>query len=133
MCPLVHTQCCVSPSFPPLLLTAHTHPPLAPLSPPAPPQRNNVDVLVLEARDRVGGRVHSYQGPGFSAPVDLGASLLTGTAPDAEAGLGPDPVSFVCKQLGIQLHVLGGELPLFDAQGGKVPSEDDVAVERWVG
>jgi len=36
-----------------------------------------VDVMVLEARDRVGGRVHSYQGP-FGAAVDLGASLITG-------------------------------------------------------
>lgn len=93
-------------------------------------QRNNVDVLVLEARDRVGGRVHSYQGPGFSAPVDLGASLITGTAPDAEAGLAPDPVSFVCKQLGIQLHVLGGGLPLFDAAGQQVAAEVDAAVDK---
>jgi len=33
---------------------------------------------VLEARDRVGGRVHSYQGD-FACPVDLGASIITGT------------------------------------------------------
>jgi len=88
---------------------------------------------VLEARGRVGGRVHSYQGDGFSAPVDLGASLVTGTAPDAQAGLGPDPVSFVCKQLGIQLHELGGELPIFDGRGQKVAPEVDVAVDRWGG
>jgi Flavin containing amine oxidoreductase len=37
-----------------------------------------VEVVVLEARDRVGGRVHSYKGD-FSAPVDLGASIITGT------------------------------------------------------
>ena len=86
--------------------------------------------MVLEARDRVGGRVHSYQGPGFSAPVDLGASLITGTAPDAAAGLAPDPVSFVCKQLGIQLHQLGGALPLFDAQGQQVVPEVDAAVDK---
>jgi phytoene dehydrogenase-like protein len=98
--------------------------------PPSSLQRNGVDVLVLEARERVGGRVHSYQGPGFSAPVDLGASLLTGTAPDAEAGLGPDPVSFVCRQLGIQLHELGGGLPLFDAQGQQVTAEVDAAVDK---
>lgn len=93
-------------------------------------QRNTVDMVVLEARDRVGGRVHSYQGPGFSAPVDLGASLITGTAPDAEAGLGPDPVSFVCKQLGIQLHTLGGRLPLYGAAGQQVSAEVDAAVDR---
>ncbi len=35
-------------------------------------QRNGADVTVLEARERVGGRVYSYQGAGFTAPVDLG-------------------------------------------------------------
>ena len=33
---------------------------------------------MLEARDRVGGRVHSYRGD-FACPVDLGASIITGT------------------------------------------------------
>jgi lysine-specific histone demethylase 1 len=92
-------------------------------------QRNNVDVLVLEARDRVGGRVHSYTGP-FAAPVDLGASLVTGTAPDTKEGLAPDPVLFVCKQLGIQLHTLGGSLPIYDAQGQQVTAETDEVVDR---
>lgn len=41
-------------------------------------QRHGVEVTVLEARDRVGGRVHSYQDEGFTAPVDLGASIITG-------------------------------------------------------
>lgn len=43
-----------------------------------PVQRHGVEVTVLEARDRVGGRVHSYQDEGFTAPVDLGASIITG-------------------------------------------------------
>lgn len=84
---------------------------------------------MLEARDRVGGRVHSYQGP-FSVPVDLGASLVTGTAPDTTEGLAPDPVSFVCKQLGIKLHVLAGELPIYNASGQLVPPAADKAVDR---
>ena len=41
-------------------------------------QRNNVEVVVLEARERIGGRVHSYRGD-FSCDVDLGASIITGT------------------------------------------------------
>lgn len=41
-------------------------------------QRNGVAATVLEARDRIGGRVHSFEGSGFSVPVDLGASLITG-------------------------------------------------------
>lgn len=43
-------------------------------------QRNGADVTVLEARGRVGGRVHSFQAGGFTAPVDLGtpAAALAG-------------------------------------------------------
>lgn len=41
-------------------------------------QRNNIEVVVLEARERLGGRVHSYRG-NFSCAVDLGASIITGT------------------------------------------------------
>lgn len=42
-------------------------------------QRNGVEVTVLEARERVGGRVHTLRDARFAAPVDLGASLITGT------------------------------------------------------
>ena len=41
-------------------------------------QRQGVEVVVLEARGRVGGRVHSHSEPGLGAPVDLGASIITG-------------------------------------------------------
>lgn len=34
-------------------------------------------VTLLEARTRVGGRVHTLRDK-FTAPVDLGASLITG-------------------------------------------------------
>jgi hypothetical protein len=37
---------------------------------------------------------------------------------------------FVCKQLGIQLHTLGGSLPIFDAQGQQVTAETDEVVDR---
>eukprot|EP00878_Enallax_costatus_P019801 GHUV01020904.1.p1 GENE.GHUV01020904.1~~GHUV01020904.1.p1 ORF type:complete len:1234 (+),score=527.47 GHUV01020904.1:96-3797(+) len=92
-------------------------------------QRNNVDVMVLEARERVGGRVHSYQGD-FAAPVDLGASLVIGTAPDTSDGRAPDPVSFICKQLDLKLHELQQELPIYDAAGSKVSEELDKNVDR---
>ncbi|KAI8463520.1 MAG: hypothetical protein J3K34DRAFT_443763 [Monoraphidium minutum] len=101
-------------------------------------KRNGVDVVVLEARDRVGGRVHSYVGP-FGARVDLGASLITGTRPEVQGSMRPDPSSIICRQLGIQLHALTTDLPLFDWRGGgggagaggvKVPDELDRAVEK---
>ena len=41
-------------------------------------RENGLTVLVLEARDRVGGRVHSQTCAGLSSPVDLGADLLYG-------------------------------------------------------
>lgn len=41
--------------------------------------RHGAEVMVLEARDRVGGRVFSHRCKGFSSRVDLGASIITGT------------------------------------------------------
>jgi threonine dehydrogenase-like Zn-dependent dehydrogenase len=43
-----------------------------------------VKVVVLEARQRVGGRVHT-DATALSAPVDLGASIITGGAPPSLA------------------------------------------------
>ena len=60
-------------------------------------QRCGVEAIVLEARDRVGGRVHSYRGSGFSVPIDLGASLITGTATDVAKGLRPDPSAVLAR------------------------------------
>lgn len=60
-------------------------------------QRCGVEVTVLESRERVGGRVHSYQGKGLSAAVDLGASIITGTAIDEVKGLQPDPSAVIAR------------------------------------
>ncbi|HEY1283104.1 MAG TPA: NAD(P)/FAD-dependent oxidoreductase [Steroidobacteraceae bacterium] len=38
-------------------------------------------VRVLEARDRVGGRIHTRYEPGLAAPVELGAEFVHGFAP----------------------------------------------------
>ena len=46
--------------------------------------RHGVEAVVLEARERVGGRVNSALCDDFSVPVDLGASIITGTAPDVD-------------------------------------------------
>eukprot|EP00047_Mylnosiga_fluctuans_P023757 m.145394 g.145394 ORF g.145394 m.145394 type:complete len:149 (-) comp9683_c0_seq6:1001-1447(-) len=55
-------------------------------------------VLVLEARDRMGGRIWSEQLKGFPEPVELGAEFLRGAAPAVQdimraAGLTPVPVT----------------------------------------
>src|SRR5262245_46181237 len=38
-------------------------------------------VLVLEARDRVGGRIETRHEPGLGVPVELGAEFVHGLAP----------------------------------------------------
>ena len=42
-------------------------------------------VLLLEARDRVGGRVHTLTPPGFAHPLEAGAEFLHGTVPLSRA------------------------------------------------
>lgn len=38
-------------------------------------------VMILEARDRVGGRIHTINGEGFSRPTEMGAEFIHGSAP----------------------------------------------------
>ncbi|GGF26803.1 flavin monoamine oxidase family protein [Hymenobacter cavernae] len=40
--------------------------------------RANKSVLVLEARDRLGGRIHTFASPDFAQPVELGAEFMHG-------------------------------------------------------
>lgn len=56
-----------------------------------------MEAVVLEARDRVGGRVQTQQDGGLSASVDLGASIITGTEIDVEKGLQPDPSTIIAR------------------------------------
>src|SRR5688500_6689093 len=43
-----------------------------------------VDVTILEARDRVGGRVRTVGHPESPIPIELGAEFLHGEAPETE-------------------------------------------------
>jgi monoamine oxidase len=43
--------------------------------------REGKRVIVLEARDRVGGRVHTAQPGGFSQPIEMGAEFIHGELP----------------------------------------------------
>ena len=95
------------------------------------------EVVVLEARDRVGGRVHT-DATSLSVPVDMGASIITGTAPDPKRrtglpwlGVRADPSATVAEQLGLNLHTLGDKLPLYDGlTGALVDDATDARVER---
>ena len=95
------------------------------------------EVMILEARSRVGGRVHTDRET-FSAPVDLGASIVTGVSEDPKRrtgmpwlGVRADPSGVVARQLGLRLVELREGCPLYDTKTGeKVTKEMDEKVER---
>ncbi|KAI9200493.1 hypothetical protein LWI28_008966 [Acer negundo] len=92
-------------------------------------QRQGFSVTILEARNRIGGRVYTDR-TSLSVPVDLGASIITGVEADVATERRPDPSSLVCAQLGLELTVLNSDCPLYDiVSGRKVPADLDEALE----
>ena len=72
------------------------------------------DVLVIEARDRIGGRVHTPDVGG--APVDAGAMFLHGVV--------DNPLAALCDAFGIDFEPVGfGMGQVYDA-GADAPVED---------
>ncbi|MBS0422286.1 MAG: FAD-dependent oxidoreductase [Proteobacteria bacterium] len=45
-------------------------------------RKSGLSILILEARDRIGGRVWTRHEPGLSAPVELGAEFIHGRVPE---------------------------------------------------
>lgn len=45
-------------------------------------RRSGLSVLILEARDRIGGRVFSQRDPGLQLPIELGAEFIHGLTPE---------------------------------------------------
>lgn len=82
-------------------------------------QKMGYRVLVLEARDRIGGRVCTSTALG--GPLDLGAMVVTGTE--------GNPFHTLCRQLNTELHALRDECPLYHG-GAPVPKDVDSAVEE---
>ncbi|KAK1303335.1 hypothetical protein QJS10_CPB11g00878 [Acorus calamus] len=92
-------------------------------------QRQGFSVNVLEARDRIGGRVFTDH-TSLSVPVDLGASIITGVEADVATERRADPSALICAQLGLQLTILNSDCPLYDiATSQKVPADLDEALE----
>ncbi|XP_024379447.1 lysine-specific histone demethylase 1 homolog 3 isoform X2 [Physcomitrium patens] len=92
-------------------------------------QRMKYQVTIVEARERVGGRVYTDKKT-FSAPVDLGASIITGVEADVATERRADPSALLCKQLDLELTTLRGDCPLYDSVSGeKVPADLDAALE----
>ncbi len=68
-----------------------------------------VRVLVLDARDRIGGRVHTRHDRTVPVPIELGAEFLHGEAQETTAVLDAEHVP-TYEVLGEQWSVIGGRL-----------------------
>nr|CAB3258319.1 lysine-specific histone demethylase 1A [Phallusia mammillata] len=79
-----------------------------------------MEVIVVEARDRVGGRISTYRKGKFVA--DLGAMVVT--------GLGGNPITVISKQINMELHKIRQDCPLYETGGKRVPKEKDVLIEQ---
>ena len=77
-------------------------------------QAIGVSVVVLEARDRIGGRVHTLREPDLNHPIELGAEFVHGAAPDVHA---------VAHAAGLRTVPLGGSR--WRAIGGELVRGDD--------
>ncbi|XP_025088904.1 lysine-specific histone demethylase 1A-like isoform X3 [Pomacea canaliculata] len=79
-----------------------------------------MDVVILEARDRVGGRVATFRKGNYVA--DLGAMVVT--------GLGGNPVTILSRQINMELYKIKQKCPLYESNGSTVMKEKDEMVER---
>ncbi|XP_014771252.1 lysine-specific histone demethylase 1A isoform X1 [Octopus bimaculoides] len=81
-----------------------------------------MDVTIVEARDRVGGRVATFRKGNYVA--DLGAMVVT--------GLGGNPITVCSRQINMELHKIKQKCPLYESNGAtvSVPKDKDEMVER---
>src|SRR5688500_18267104 len=66
--------------------------------------KRKVEVLLLEAMDRIGGRIHTYVPPGFTSSLESGAEFIHGNLP---------LTSQLLRKAGIPLVPVGGEMLSF--------------------
>ncbi|KAG0629790.1 hypothetical protein M758_1G130500 [Ceratodon purpureus] len=80
-------------------------------------------VLVLEGRQRPGGRVYTkkMKGDGFTASADLGGSVIT--------GIEGNPLGVLAQQLNLPLHKIRDKCPLYQPNGHPVKENVDFKVE----
>ncbi|XP_035791206.1 possible lysine-specific histone demethylase 1-like [Anopheles albimanus] len=83
-------------------------------------QQLGFDVIVLEARDRVGGRIATFRKNAYTA--DLGAMVVT--------GVWGNPITILSKQTGMEMCPIKPTCPLYGAGGKPVPKHKDDMVER---
>lgn len=83
-------------------------------------QQFGFDVIVLEARDRVGGRIATFRKNNYIA--DLGAMVVY--------GIYGNPLSILSRQTGMEMIPIKSTCPLHGSGGKQVPKEKDEMVER---
>ncbi|CAG8734248.1 6814_t:CDS:2, partial [Acaulospora colombiana] len=76
-------------------------------------KRPSTKLLVLESRDRVGGRIYSY--PLDSGAVDLGASWIHGSV--------GNPIAELAERLGFPMTISFPSLRAFYSDGTEAPSK----------
>jgi len=84
--------------------------------------RRDVRVAIVEARDRIGGRIHTIRPPGPGLPLELGAEYVHGDEEESFA-LSQLAGAPLCKVMGSQFHFFRGRLvalPDFDERLKKV-------------
>jgi monoamine oxidase len=75
--------------------------------------KQSKSVLIVEARDRIGGRIHTVKSAPFSTPIEYGAEFIHGDLPVTKALL---------KEAGVPCHKGSGKV--WNVQEGKLTPGD---------
>jgi len=76
-------------------------------------------VILVEARNRIGGRCHTFSGEGFTVPVELGAEFIHGNL----------PLTFkLLKEAGIKYEAVSGDS--FEVKNGEIKASE-FFMEHW--
>ena len=75
-------------------------------------------VTILEAADRIGGRIHTITAPGFEHPIELGAEFVHGHL----------PISFaLMKEAGLKQHTITGNM--VRVKNGRWQQQEDFTID----
>ena len=77
-------------------------------------EERGIRTCVLEARSRIGGRIHTVRDPRVAHPIELGAEFVHGSAPELLA---------VARDAGLLLYAVEGER--WRARGGRLTRLED--------
>jgi monoamine oxidase len=77
-------------------------------------EERGIRTCVLEARSRIGGRIHTVRDPRVAHPIELGAEFVHGSAPELLA---------IARVARLQLYAVEGER--WRARGGRLSRLDD--------